>query len=92
VVSMADPPKQAPRTPGMAEALRALELELGAPPPEYRPPVSTFPRTRAALAALRLRRKPTPDTRRPATPAELGHEVPDWPSQAENTENTKGER
>jgi hypothetical protein len=94
VVSFAGDGKEAPRTMGMREALRALELELGAPPPDYTPPVSTFPRTRAALEALRLaagkRRRRAPATNRPATPAELGHEVPTWPNQAENTENTEG--
>ena len=56
----------------MAEALRALELELKTPPPDYRPPVSTFPLTKAAKAALgtsgglRLGRRLAP-WRKPAT-------------------------
>lgn len=88
MVSFAGDGKERPRTLGMAEALRALELELRKPGPEDVPPPSTFPLTRAAKAALELtrRKRRTPDKRRPQTPAELGHEVTPWPANPHGSE------
>ena len=53
-MSMADGPQPKPRTPGMREALAALDAELRRPTPADAPPPSTFPMTRAAKAALGL--------------------------------------
>jgi hypothetical protein len=38
----------------MTEALRVAQLKPGPVPVDYRPPVSTFPLTRAAREALRM--------------------------------------
>lgn len=49
-------PDVRPDRPGMAEALRALDLERRPPTEADRPPTSLFPMTRGAREALRLKK------------------------------------
>jgi hypothetical protein len=49
-------PDRRPERPALAEALRMAALPARPPTDADRPPVTTFPKTRAALTALRLDR------------------------------------